>query len=514
MQLTMFGGTKPLKITKPIRLIELFGGIGCQAQALTNLGAEFEHYRLCEFDKYAVASYNDIHGTSFKKSDIRDLSGGDLGICNTDKFEYIMTYSFPCQDLSTAGKQLGLTKGSGTRSGLLWEVERLLDDCQELPQILLMENVTQVHGAKNMEDFRMWLEFLESKGYKNYYQDLNATSYGVAQNRDRCFMVSCLGDYYYDFPLGFKLKKRLKDYLEAEVDERYYLSQKQIENFKTSAYVQNTRRLQEKDVCDTLCARDYKDPKCVVVGDLHIPGRLESACRVHSVDGVAPACNTCGGGGRETKILEPTILQQGHGFAESRELGLCPTVTGEAWNYNNFLKEPIAYDEQNKRLRMDGTVGTLTTDGSTPKHNNRVILPNDFNIKEPTIIEDFYANRKPREYADTCPTLRSDRSGLKVKEPITYDGLYTNCSINFQRPPLKNIARCIKSEQHDSGVMISNETDYRIRKLTPRECWRLMGWQDEQFEKAQAVNSNSQLYKQAGNGIVIQVLEQIFKELL
>lgn len=453
MQLTMFGGTEPLKITKPIRLIELFGGIGCQAQALTNIGAEFEHYRLCEFDKYAVASYNAIHGTSFQKSDIRDWSGNDLGICDTDKFEYIMTYSFPCQDLSIAGKQQGLTKGSGTRSGLLWEVERLLDECQELPQILLMENVLQVHSSNNMEDFRMWLEFLESNGYKNYYIDLNATSYGVAQNRDRCFMVSCLGDCYYDFPQGFKLEKRLKDYLETKVDKKYYLSQKQIENFKTSTYAQN------------------KDTKCVVVGDLHIPGWLESACRVHSVDGVAPACNTCGGGGLETKILEPIILQQGHGFAESRELELCPTVTGEAWSYNNFLKEP-------------------------------------------TIIEDFYANREPREYADTCPTLRSDRSGLKVKEPIAYDGLYTNCSINFQRPPLKNIARCIKSEQHDSGVMIGNKTDYRIRKLTPRECWRLMGWQDDKFDKAQAVNSNSQLYKQAGNGIVIQVLEQIFKELL
>lgn len=427
----MFGGTQPLKITKPIRLIELFGGIGCQAQALTNLCAEFEHYRLCEFDKYALASYNAIHGTSFKKSDIRKWRGYDLGICETDKFEYIMTYSFPCQDLSLAGKQLGLTKGSGTRSGLLWEVERLLNGCQELPQILLMENVPQVHSLNNMEDFRMWLEFLESKGYKNYYQDLNATSYGVAQNRNRCFMVSCLGDCYYDFPQGFKLEKRLKDYLETKVDKKYYLSQKQIENFKTSTYAQN------------------KDTKCVVVGDLHIPGWLESACRVHSVDGVAPACNTCGGGGLETKILEPTIIEDFYANREPREYAdICPTLRSDRSGLK--VKEPLVYDEQNKRLRMDGTVGTLTTDGSTPKYNNRVILP--------------------------C-----------------YD-LYLKA--------------------HNIGVLFINGEYFFVRKLTPKECWRLMGWQDEQLEKAQAVNSNSQLYKQAGNGIVIQVLEQIFKELL
>jgi DNA (cytosine-5)-methyltransferase 1 len=88
---------KPLKIDKPIRLIELFAGIGSQAKALKNIGADFEHYRVCEFDKYAIASYNAIHGTNFETSDITKLKGGDLGIKDLDKFTYIMTYSFPCQ---------------------------------------------------------------------------------------------------------------------------------------------------------------------------------------------------------------------------------------------------------------------------------------------------------------------------------------------------------------------------------------------------------------------------------
>ena len=120
-----------------------------------------------------------------------------------------------------------MSKGSGTRSGLLWEVERILTEIRdsdgELPQILFMENVPQVHGKKNIDDFKKWLEFLESLGYKNYWQDLNAKNYGVAQNRNRCFMFSFLGNYSYDFPNHIPLKKKLKDYLEDNVDERYYI---------------------------------------------------------------------------------------------------------------------------------------------------------------------------------------------------------------------------------------------------------------------------------------------------
>ena len=201
--------------------------------ALRDLGADFEHYRVVEFDKFAIASYNAIHGTNFKTTDIRNISGVDLGICDIDKFCYIMTYSFPCQDLSVAGKRKGMTKGSGTRSGLLWEVERLLNECEELPQVLLMENVTQVHGKKNMLDFQKWIDFLESKGYRNYWQDLNAKDYGVAQNRDRCFMVSLLGEWNYKFPHPIPLERKLKDYLEDEVDEKYY-----IQNEKAQKLIQ------------------------------------------------------------------------------------------------------------------------------------------------------------------------------------------------------------------------------------------------------------------------------------
>ena len=224
-QMSIFDFTmEEFKITKPIRLIELFAGVGSQAMALRDLGADFEHYRVVEFDKYAIASYNEIHGTDFPTMDITQISGADLGIVDTEKYCYIVCYSFPCQDLSVAGLGKGMSKGSGTRSGLLWEVERLLNEVENLPKVLIMENVPQVHGKKNMEDFQRWIEFLESKGYSNYWQDLNAKNYGVAQNRNRCFMVSILGNYRYTFPKTIELTKRMKDYLEDEVDEKYYIN--------------------------------------------------------------------------------------------------------------------------------------------------------------------------------------------------------------------------------------------------------------------------------------------------
>ena len=222
-------------ITKPIRLIELFAGIGSQAKALKNLGANFEHWKAIEFDKYAMASYNAIHGTNFEVSDIREVHAADLDLRERERFCYIMTYSFPCQDLSVAGLQKGMKKGSGTRSGLLWEVERILDECKgDLPHVLLMENVPMVIAEKNIEDFYDWRGKLESLGYSNYVQILNAKDYGIPQNRARCFMVSIIGEYSYEFPQKKPLEYMLKDFLEDEVDEKFYLTEKQLAFYKAN----------------------------------------------------------------------------------------------------------------------------------------------------------------------------------------------------------------------------------------------------------------------------------------
>ena len=222
------------KITKKIRLIELFGGIGSQAMALRDIGVDFENHKLVEFDKYCVNSYNLIHGTDFKTTDIRDIHASDLEITDKDKYCYLMTYSFPCQSLSVAGKMEGMSKeqwakGESTRSGLLWEVERILKECteDELPQVLLMENVPQVHAEANRADFNTWIDFLKSKGYWNFWQDLNAKNYGIPQNRERCFMVSILSDDFIDFefPKPVELKTVMKDFLEKDkVNEKYYIN--------------------------------------------------------------------------------------------------------------------------------------------------------------------------------------------------------------------------------------------------------------------------------------------------
>ena len=284
-QVSLFDGSIAYKINKPIRLIELFAGYGSQALALKYLGVDFVHWKISEWAVKSIQAYKDAHfysnnsnycnnitkenlieqlyslGISMdyntpmtkqqiaRKSlswlqtvanniaatnnlvNIQNVTGFDLNICEINKYDYIMTYSFPCQDLSKAGKGKGMQKDSGTRSGMLWEVERILEELAtdyDLPQILLMENVPDVIGTKNKVNFGMWAQKLEALGYKNYYSNLNAKSYGVAQNRERVFMVSLLGDYDYQFPHTVKLSKTLKDYLEAKVEEKYYLSDNAI----------------------------------------------------------------------------------------------------------------------------------------------------------------------------------------------------------------------------------------------------------------------------------------------
>ena len=301
----------PFKINKPIRLIELFGGYGSQALALKYLGANYESYKLCEWAVKSIQAYKDIHfendNTDYSKDlttdeikeylfnkgissnynepmsmdqikrlnekqvrtiynnikathnlvNIQQLKGEDLEIKEKDKYCYILTYSFPCQDLSLAGLGKGMSDTS-TRSGMLWEVERVLKECKELgtlPQMLLMENVPQIHNEKNIDDFNKWILSLEEMGYQNYWQDLAATDYGIPQTRVRTFMVSLLGDYNYTFPDKQELKLRLKDLLEDNVDEKYYLSEAMInyivaDNEKWTG--NNSESIINKDIASTL----------------------------------------------------------------------------------------------------------------------------------------------------------------------------------------------------------------------------------------------------------------------
>lgn len=226
MKDSLFDFPQP-KIDKPIRIIEAFGGYGSQSMALRNIGADFERWKLIEFDPHAVASYNAIHGTNFEPLDIRDVRGTDLQIVDKDKYCYILFYSWPCTSLSLAGKQEGMVEGSGTASSLLWEVKRLLTELsdEELPQYLMFENVSQCHSDKHLPVFKQWLSYLDSRGYKTFYKDLNAKDFGIPQSRNRCFGVSILTDEWIDFefPEPTELKIRMKDLLDDEVGEEYYI---------------------------------------------------------------------------------------------------------------------------------------------------------------------------------------------------------------------------------------------------------------------------------------------------
>jgi len=256
-------------INKPIRLFEAFSGYGSQAIALKRLGVNVEHVGIAEIDKYAIVSYANLH-TDFsnvikklylKSKDVIDKKdlpiqellynpdfkkllnskvalkiANDLcknygAIGSFDKLPPdidICTWSFPCQDISLAGNQKGMVDGSRSNYGFtfLETVENMA--YADRPKILLMENVRALFSEKFRDDWREIQLRLENMGYRNYTDILNAKDYGVAQNRERVFIVSIKGDYNYNFPKPIKLDKRLKDYLEDEVDEKYYLSSEKL----------------------------------------------------------------------------------------------------------------------------------------------------------------------------------------------------------------------------------------------------------------------------------------------
>lgn len=223
-QLSLFDFTRQsFKIDKPIRLIELFAGYGSQAMALERLGADFETYKVVEFDKYACASYNAVHHTDFPVIDVCDVHGKDLEIVDKDQYTYMLTYSFPCTDISVAGQMQGMAEDSGTRSSLLWEVKRILSELKKLgsmPDVLLMENVPAIVSPINQPHYRKWLDFLDEIGYTSYNQILNASDFGVAQNRERMFCISLLGNYNYKFPYSVDLTKCVEDYFEDLSEEQ------------------------------------------------------------------------------------------------------------------------------------------------------------------------------------------------------------------------------------------------------------------------------------------------------
>lgn len=224
-----------------LKVFTAFSGYDSQCMALDRLKKDFPEfdYELvgwAEIDKYAIQAHNAVY------PQWADRNYGDISKINWDEvpdFD-LFTYSSPCQDFSNAGLQKGGEEGSGTRSSLLWECRRAI--IAKRPKYLLLENVAALVSKKFLPLFNRWQAELEGYGYSNFAQVLNAKDYGIPQNRERIFLVSILGDERYSFPKPFPLELRLKDILEEEVDEKYYLSDRMIEGFmkhnKTNNVVQ------------------------------------------------------------------------------------------------------------------------------------------------------------------------------------------------------------------------------------------------------------------------------------
>jgi DNA (cytosine-5)-methyltransferase 1 len=208
-----------------LNVLSLFSGIGAFEKALKNLGIPHNVVAYCEIDKYASKAYSIIHGVPEEKN-LNDVTKVDW--LDIDETVDLITYGFPCQDISNAGKQKGFTDENGerTRSGLFFEALRIIEDFK--PKFAIAENVKALTSKKFTEEFRIVLESLEEIGYVNYWAVLNAKDYGIPQNRERVFIISIRKDIDkgFTFPNAIPLELRLKDILEDQVDEKYYLSEK------------------------------------------------------------------------------------------------------------------------------------------------------------------------------------------------------------------------------------------------------------------------------------------------
>ena len=536
-------------MTAKVTMIELFSGIGAQERALRQLNIPYEVIATCDLDKDAVLSYASMRcnfekefknynfpsiermieelqtkgvgydfqkgkhsitsRTSVKKlkqyylADKLSKNLGDISRLESLPYADLVTYSYPCTDISSAGLGEGMTikcdkcnhswpidfstptkdikcpncgntQIKSTRSGLLGEVQRLLYISYKentLPKYLLLENVKNLVGKKFKPQFDSWIKWLDGIGYNTYYQVLNAKHYGIPQNRERVFAVSVrkdVDDGAFKFPETIPLTTRLKDVLEKNVNEKYYLPDERIQKILNSTFMQEKKYIQVED-------------EIKVIGNYMPSGH--DASRVVDVGGIAPTVKE--NHGTVTAIAEPFIVAsrgRNPDNPSDRTAGT-PTVQRLEPNFSgatntittvqkdNYVIEPIVYDDYNSRISADqNAINTLTCNcGASAERNGVKIL-------EPIIVDDIYNNREPRFYTESAPTLRSERFGLKA----------------IDQPFIK----------------------WRIRKLTPKECWRLMSFDDMDHDRAAQYVSASALYKQAGNSICTCCLVAIFNSLL
>ena len=477
-----------------MRVLSLFSGIGAFEKALKRIGLEYELVNYCEIDKHASKSYSQVHNVD------EDLNLWDVRKVDTSKLPEdidLITYGFPCQDISLAGKQKGLFNedGSQTRSGLFFEALRIIENTK--PKIAIAENVKNLTSKKFNAQFQIVLSSLEEAGYNNYWQVLNAKDYGIPQNRERVFIISIRKDIdkgKFEFPEPFELKLRLKDVLEDKVEEKYYLNcdlhQDNLEgiynlkekaeiikidipqivkvrkypvdckllceclrNHKASSKITNKELAAKLNIPLTKVEHWFRQDNCFAIPDPDVWFNLKELLEI------------------ETTQFDESIMtfEEREGVYEKSNRcyfaeGIAPTITCASANEKIIVKESVWTETQAKMITSDGDVKRYL-------HNDII---DKFEVGQAADISFPNGYNKANRVHDTMPALNN----TTTKSSFVY-----------------------KDEQR------------RIRKLTAKDCYRLMGFDDEDFEKAAQVNSDSQLYKQAGNSIVVNVLEVIFKKL-
>lgn len=376
----------------PLRLIELFAGIGSQTQALTNIGIAHRVVAISEIDKYAIQSYEAMHGKANNLGDIRkieELPDADL-----------WTYSFPCQDISVAGKGAGIKEG--TRSGLLFEVERLLRVASEkgtLPKYLLLENVKNLVSKKFKADFDKWLDFLAELGYTNYWKVLNAKDYGIPQNRERVFCVSIRGEHKpFVFPKPKELTIRLRDMIDEAVDEKFYLKESTIRSILRSTFNSRRDSIRPGDgLANTLLARDWRGPQCVQVGEV-VGGKWDKmhdiSKRVYEPNGIAPTVHCQQGGNTELKIAEDFVLGGLQKHQTPRTDGISPTLT--------------------EAMGKGGGQTPIIIDTSEPKERFYKQAFETLKENECEVGDTIDAFNKKVNKSGVCPTLTTRPEGFKT----------------------------------------------------------------------------------------------------
>ena len=444
---------------RPLKVATAFSGYDSQKMALERLHNAFPDFCFelvawSEIDENAIAAHNAIFPED-KSKNLGDISKIDWA--KAPDFD-LFTYSFPCQDISASGKQRGFEEGTGTRSSLLWECKKTIE--AKKPRYLMMENVKALVSAKFLPFLRQWQSWLHGQGYENFTQILNACDYEVPQNRERVFMISILRtdsnpypSYY--FPKKLKLEKRIKHILEQNVDESYYLSQKALEYFCRAG-----QRVDDNFL------KQAAEPK---IAASRGRGQFNRQQLEINESGTS---NTLTSVSKDNLLIEPKV-----------------NIVGQ-------------YDSsQNSRIIDTEGISYCVTNG----HKDGM----------PKIIEPNVLRQERTEQGKLIRKLSKGDKGIKFnggnKEfcPRT-DGLSNTLSTSTKDNMLAvPELRCIE------GCMVDKYGNrYRVRKLTPKECFRLMDVSDEDIKKMESSGvAKTNLYKLAGNSIVVACMFHIFRKL-